>query len=170
MKNLGGIFLKLDFEKAYDRVNWEFLWSTLLCKGFDLGVVHRIMQLVFGGQMAIKINGKVGPYFRNARGVRQGDPLSPILFDWVVDELAMILEKARAAGHIRGLVSHLIPGVISHLQYADDTMVLLEPDELCIANLKFLLLSFENMSGLKINLAKSEVVIMGVDRDRLEQQ
>jgi hypothetical protein len=72
-----GILLKIDFEKAYDRVNWEFLSEVLRCKGFDSGAVYRINQLVRGGQTAISINGEVGPFFRNRRGVRQGDPLSP---------------------------------------------------------------------------------------------
>jgi hypothetical protein len=120
------------------------------------------MQLVSGGHTAININGEVGPFFQNARGVRQGDPLSPILFDFVVDALAAMLSKANKAGHIQGVVPHLIPGGITHLQYADDTMVMIEPSDEGIANLKLILLCFENMSGLKINFDKSEVIITGV--------
>ncbi|KAK1665860.1 hypothetical protein QYE76_054019 [Lolium multiflorum] len=113
------------------------------------------MQLVSGGQTAVNVNGEIGHFFRNARGVRQGDPLSPILFDFMVDALAAMLARAKEAGHIRGLVSHLIPGGVTHLQYADDTMVMIEPTDEGIANLKLVLLSFELMSGLKLNLAKS---------------
>jgi hypothetical protein len=69
-KKLGGILLKINFEKAYDRVNWEFLVEVLRAKGFDVGAVHRIMQLVTGGHTAISINGEVGPSFRNKRGLR----------------------------------------------------------------------------------------------------
>jgi hypothetical protein len=68
-KKLGGILLKIDFEKAYNRVNWEFLVEVLHAKGFDAGAVHRIMQLVTGGHTAISINGEVGPSFRNKRGL-----------------------------------------------------------------------------------------------------
>jgi hypothetical protein len=69
-----------------------------------------MMQLVSEGQTAISINGEVGPYFRNKRRVRQGDPISPMLFDFVGDALDVILSRARAAEHIQGVVPHLIPG------------------------------------------------------------
>jgi hypothetical protein len=71
-KKLSALILKLDLEKAYDRVNWEFLCEILHCKGFSGMMVHRLMQLVQGGQTAINVNGEIGPFFHNARGVRQG--------------------------------------------------------------------------------------------------
>jgi hypothetical protein len=86
-----GLLLKLDFEKAYDRVSWDFLQEILLRKGFSARVVHLLMKLVKGGQNAINVNGEIGPYFCNARGVRQDDPFSSILFDFIVDGLAAIL-------------------------------------------------------------------------------
>jgi hypothetical protein len=133
---------------------------------FEPTYVHRIMQLVCGGQTAISINGAVGPYFRNKRGVRQRDPISPLLFDFVADALDTILSKARAAGHIQGVVPHLmIPRGVSHLQYADDTMVLLQNSKRGIVNLKFIFLCFELLSGMKINFHKSEVIVMGVDAE-----
>jgi hypothetical protein len=58
-KKLSGILLKLDFEKAYDRVKWDFLNEVLRCKGFEEGLIHRIAQLVAGGQTVITINGEV---------------------------------------------------------------------------------------------------------------
>jgi hypothetical protein len=156
--------LKLDFQKAYDRVSWLFLKEVLRKKGFDSGIIHRLFQLVSGGQTAISINGTVGPYFRNKRGVRQGDPISPLLFDFIVDALAMILSKASEAGHIQGVIPHLIPGGLTHLQYADDTMILLENTDQGLVNLKFPLICFELLSGRKINYHKSEVIVLGVDQ------
>jgi hypothetical protein len=84
----------LDSEKAYDRVNWKFLREVLMRKGFDTGFIHRIIQLVAGGQTSIATNGIVGPYFRNKRGVCQGDPISLLLVEFVVDALSLILSKA----------------------------------------------------------------------------
>jgi hypothetical protein len=126
VKKLEAVLLKLDFEKAYDRVNWQFLREVLIRKGFDIAYVHRIMQLVSGGQTAISINEEVGPYFHNKRGVRQGDPISPLLFEFVGDALDAILSKDRAAEHIQGVVPHLNPGGVSHLQYGDDIMILIQ--------------------------------------------
>jgi hypothetical protein len=80
VKKTRAVILKLDFEKAYDRVSWAFLRDVLIRKGFESGVVHRLMQLVTGGQTAISINGEIGPYFKNKRGVRQGDPIYQLLF------------------------------------------------------------------------------------------
>jgi hypothetical protein len=126
------------------------------------------MQLVYGGQTTININGEIGPYFRNARGVLHGDPLSPILFDFMVDALAAILARAKENHHIQGVVPYLILGCVTHLQYADDTMIMIEPSYHGIANLKLLLLCFENMSGLKINFNTSEAVVTGVnDTERI---
>uniref|UniRef100_A0A453MIS0 Reverse transcriptase domain-containing protein n=1 Tax=Aegilops tauschii subsp. strangulata TaxID=200361 RepID=A0A453MIS0_AEGTS len=80
----------------------------------------------------------------------------------VVDALAAILDKAKSAGHIHGVVPHLVGGGgVSLLQYADDTIIMVEGSASNIANLKFLLLCFQQMSGLTINFDKSEVMVLG---------
>jgi hypothetical protein len=126
VKKTRAVILKLDFEKAYDRVSWAFLRDVLIRKGFESGVVHRLMQLVTGGQTAISINGEIGPYFRNKRGVRQGDPISPLLFNFIAYALSIMLDHATTAGYIKGVVSHLVDNGVTHLQYADDTILLIE--------------------------------------------
>jgi hypothetical protein len=64
-------------------------------------------------------------------------------------------------GHILLIVNHLIPEGVSHLQYIDDTIIIIKKNDLQLANLKFILLCFQAMSGLKINLNKSEVMLLG---------
>uniref|UniRef100_A0A452Y7P6 Reverse transcriptase domain-containing protein n=1 Tax=Aegilops tauschii subsp. strangulata TaxID=200361 RepID=A0A452Y7P6_AEGTS len=84
----------------------------------------------------------------------------------VVDALAAILDKAKAAGHIKGIVPHLVGGNgVSLLQYADDTIIMVEGSESDISNLNFLLLCFQQMSGLRINFDKSEVMVLGYTQD-----
>jgi hypothetical protein len=89
--------------------------GVLLRKGFSATMVHRLMQFVSGGQMAVNVKGEIWPFFRNARGVRQGDPLSPILFDFMVYSLAAMISRANVAGHIGGVVPDLIPCGVTHL-------------------------------------------------------
>ena len=91
--------------------------------------------------------------------------MSPLLFKFVVDALSAMLRKAAAAGHIKGLVGHLIPGGVTHLQYVDDTLLMFRPDLQSIASVKAILISFELMSGLKINFHKCELIAMGVEPD-----
>jgi hypothetical protein len=62
-------------------------------------------------------------------------------------------------------VSHLIPEGVTHLQYADDTMIMVQNTELSLINLKFILLCFELLFGMKINFHKSEVIVMGCDSE-----
>lgn len=127
------------------------------------------MQLVQSGSRTININGEVGSFYKYPLRVKQRDPISPLLFNLIVDVLAGILDKARRADHISGVVGHLIPGGgVTHLQYADDTMIMVEGTTLDIINFKFLYLCFESMSGLKINFDKSEVVVWGFSAE--EQQ
>ena len=102
--------LKIDFEKAYDRVRWEFLKEVLREKGFDPLWISWMRQLVRGGPATVNINGQIGSYFRNKRGVHQGDPIYPLLFNIIADALAGILDRAKAAGHISGVASNIIPG------------------------------------------------------------
>jgi hypothetical protein len=78
-----------------------------------------------------------------------------------------MLDHASSAGHIKGVVSHLVDNGVTHLQYADDTILLIELDDLAIANLKFILICFEILSDLKINFFKSKVIVTGVSQ--LEQ-
>jgi hypothetical protein len=159
------VILKLDFEKAYDRVSWVFLRTVLSRKGFEEGNVHQLMQLVTGAQTAITINEEIGPFFRNRRGVRQGDPISPLLFNFMADVLSAMIDAASNAGHIKGVVSHLVQGGVTHLQYVDDTILLLELDDNSLINLKFILIAFEILSGLKINFLKSKVIVMGAPQE-----
>lgn len=118
-----------------------------------------------GGRVGINLNGVRGEFFRTYRGLRQSHPLSPILFNLVVDALATMLESARDAGEIKGLVPHLVNGGLTHLQYAYDTVLFLQVDDQPIINTKFIFYCFECMPGLKANYQKSEISLLGVSED-----
>lgn len=111
--------------------------------------------------VGVLINDSFGPYFNTQRGVRQGDPLSPLLFNIAVDALSVLIKEAQRIGLIKGITPHLQEHGIAILQYADDTIFLLEEGDENARNLKFILCLFEQLSGLKINFLKSEVFCLG---------
>jgi hypothetical protein len=69
-KKLDGVILKLDFEKAYDKVNWSFLQQTLRTKGFAPLWCKWVEQIVKGGSVGIKDNDDIGHYFQTMKGLR----------------------------------------------------------------------------------------------------
>ena len=118
------------------------------------------------GNVVVKINDNVGHYFQTRKGVRQGDPLSPILFNIVVDMLAILISQAKEAGQIQGVVPHLVDEGLSILQYADDTIIFMDNDLKKAKNMKLLLYAFEQLLGLKINFHKSEMFCYGAAKTR----
>lgn len=69
-----------------------------------------------GGHVGIKVNDQIGSNFQTHKGLRQGDPLSPILFNIVVDMLAILINRAKEDGQFDGLIPHLVDGGLSILQ------------------------------------------------------
>ena len=80
------------------------------------------MKIVRGGRVAIKVYDRIGLYFPSSKGVRPGDPLSTLIFNIIVDGLTLLIEKAQRQNLITGLVSGLVGGGLSLLQYVDDTI------------------------------------------------
>ena len=115
----------------------------------------------------MKINDQTGPYFTSHKGVRQGDPLSPLLFNLVADCLTRLVRQAQENNMITGLASHLITNGVAILQYADDTIICLRDDIDGARNMKLLLYLYELMSGLKTNFSKSEILLINGDNDKL---
>jgi hypothetical protein len=111
-KKMSGVIFKIDFEKTYDKVNWDFLQQCLRMKGFSYKWCQWINQLVSKGSVGVKVNENIGRYFQTKKGLRQEDPLSPLLFNLVADMLALLISSAKEDGQITGLVPHLIDGGI----------------------------------------------------------
>ena len=134
------MLLKLDFAKAFDTVEHDLILLLLKYQGFDDKWISWIKELLSSGSSSIMLNGVPRKQFNYKRGVRQGDPLSPFLFNLVFDALATILDLARRAGHIRGICPHHTGGGgLTHLQYADDTIIILSAVEDQLVALKNML-------------------------------
>jgi hypothetical protein len=112
------------------------------------------------------VNDEMGHNFQTKKGIRQGDPLSPILFNMIADMLVVLIERSKELNYFDGLVPHLVDDGLSILQCANDTILLLDDDLEKAKNLKLVLSAFEKLSGLKINFHKSELFSFGDTRER----
>lgn len=111
------------------------------------------------------INDNIGHYFQTKKGVRQGDPLSLILFILVVDKLTVLINQAKNDDQVRGVVTHLVEDGLSILQFADDTIIFMYNDLERAKNIKLLLSVFEQLSGLKINIHESKMFCYGAAKE-----
>ena len=152
---------KLDIEKAYNHVNWEFLLFLLQQCGFSEKWGKWTRCCISTVKFSILINGCPSDFFGSSRGLWQGDPLSPFLFDIVMEALSHMLVAATTTGQFLGFTVGNATGslmTVSHLLFADDTLIFCDADNNHITALHGILSRFKEMSGLKINLGKSKLV------------
>ena len=152
-------------EKAYDHVNWRFLLYILERCGFGIKWRTWIHYCISTTCFFVLVNGTSKGFFKSSRGLRQGDPLSPLLFVFMMEAFSKMIAGAVAGGFLSGFsVGEATSGSIniSHLLFADDTLIFYDAKQEQIRALRAFLLCFEAVSGLKVNLAKYEVVPVGL--------
>ncbi|GMJ02632.1 hypothetical protein HRI_003932400 [Hibiscus trionum] len=155
--NKGAFALKLDMSKAYDRVEWDFLESMLGRMGFSRLWVLRIMLCVRTVTYSVVLNGSVGLVFNPTRGIRQGDPLSPYLFLICSEGLSALLRIAASNNELQGARINRYAPTITHLLFADDSLVFGEANSRGAQKLKDLLQVYARCSGQVINYGKSGI-------------
>ncbi|RVW79372.1 E3 SUMO-protein ligase MMS21 [Vitis vinifera] len=166
-----GLICKLDIEKAYDSINWNFLMKVLQKMGFGNKWVGWMWSCVSSAKFSILVNGVPAGFFPSTRGLRQGDPLSPYLFVMGMEILDVLIRRAVEGGYLSGC--NIRGGSrtslhISHLFFADDTIVFCEASKDQVSHLSWILFWFEAASGLRMNLAKSEIIPVGEVEEILE--
>jgi hypothetical protein len=152
---------KLDYD--YDKVDRNFLIKMMQSWGFSSKWIKILVSLLDRGSVGVRLNDMNSDFFLTSRGVRQGVPISPILFNYVADVFTKMLIKAAAKNHITGLMHNMINTGIVSMQYADDTLLFLKNDVSFAINLKWLLSCFEQMSGMRINFHKCDLIAINVD-------
>ncbi|CAL1377152.1 unnamed protein product [Linum trigynum] len=151
----GYMALKVDMEKAYDRVEWPCLLAVLDKMGFNSVWQGWIHECVRSSSFSVLMNGTPSGYFTASRGLRQGDPLSPLLFVLCTEGFAALLRKAIIEKKLEGVkVAPRAPRV-SHLFFADDSYLFLRGSLQECENLIEVLNEYEELSGQRINLEKS---------------
>jgi hypothetical protein len=149
------VALKLDLEKAFDNVNWDFLQNCLHDFDFPDITIKLIMHCVSSSTFSILWNGNKMPPFKSSHGLRQGDPLSPYLFILCMEKLSASINNAVHQGNWEPI--HISNGgpQISHLLFADDVLLFIKARNSQLRFVTDLFDRFSHASGLKINLSKS---------------
>ena len=155
-KQIPGLLLFLDFEKAFDTLEWSFVRKTLQSFGFGPSIVQWIKTLYNNTESCIINNGWTSDFFLVHRGVRQGCPLSPYLFVLSAEILAKAIRKNN---NIKGLLVRDSEVKIS--QYADDTTLILDGSERSLSEVLEVLERFSKVSGLRLNSKKTEALWIG---------
>ncbi|CAA7043733.1 unnamed protein product [Microthlaspi erraticum] len=161
------ITLKVDISKAFDSVRWDFLLSVLQAYKFPSSFITWIRSCVCSPSFSVSINGVTSGYFKGKTGLRQGDPLSPILFVLIMNVLSFMLNKAALEGHY-GYHPGCEDLQLTHLCFADDLLIFLEGSERSLRGVFSVLSDFEKMSGLGINLQKTSMFCQGLDGASLD--
>ncbi|KAL0293706.1 UNVERIFIED_CONTAM: Retrovirus-related Pol polyprotein from type-2 retrotransposable element R2DM [Sesamum radiatum] len=151
--------LKVDLRKAYDTVEWDFLKAALTLFGFPERFIQWIVECVTTTSYSVCINGAPHGFFRGARGLRQGDPMSPFLFVLVMEVLTLMLrqrieQNGGFSYHWRCEAVQLF-----QLSFADDLLLFSKAEPNSIQLFKDGLIDFAELSGLQANLQKSHLIL-----------
>ncbi|XP_060974139.1 uncharacterized protein LOC133039295 [Cannabis sativa] len=151
--------LKLDMSKAYDRVNWRFLEAMMVCLGYDRRWVNKIMNCITSVSFSVLINGEVSGNIQPHNGIRQGDPLSPYMFLICSEGFSCLIQEAERADEIHGLKFGKEGIRLSHLFFADDSIIFLDASPSECRKLKTIIAEYSMLSGQQINFTKSELCV-----------
>ncbi|XP_039144849.1 uncharacterized protein LOC120282161 [Dioscorea cayenensis subsp. rotundata] len=166
LKGLIGQILP-DCKKAFDSVDWGFLLELLRARGFGERWIGWVRTILASSKAKFLVNNAQCGYVRFRRGLRQGDPLSPLLFVLVVDVLSSMFNHALNTGILHGIPLGGSGVKMCHLQYADDLLVMSTGGAEDLRIIKLILYVFEGLSGLAIN---SEKTCLYTSQKNLEPQ
>ena len=154
--------LKLNLEKAFDKVNWTYLRLILLQIWVRLGGVNWIMGCISMVTIVIMVNGTRSSFFTATRGIRKGYPLSPLLFILVIEGLSLLIKDAKVKGKIWGIkISDSL--YLTHLLFVDDVILFGNCTVMEWMAFDVLLETFCYASGMSISLNKSSFLYNELD-------
>ncbi|GLT57157.1 hypothetical protein SLA2020_301450 [Shorea laevis] len=154
----GGMIIKIDLEKAYDRLEWSFIRETLIFFQLPSSLISLIMSCISSSSVSILVNGKATDMFLPSRGIRQGDPLSPYLFILCMEYLSLRFTEGTNSGLWKGCKAGRRGPILSHLFFADDLIFVGEASQQNCMFFSSIMQDFCMRSGLMINHEKSKVL------------
>ncbi|XP_024632876.1 uncharacterized protein [Medicago truncatula] len=153
----GNIAIKVDIRKAFDTLDWNFLVSVLKQFGFSNLFCDWIFSILRSAHLSILVNGKAVGYFSCTRGVRQGDPLSPLLFCLAEECLSRFLELERVSNSLQPMSYCRGISLPTHVLYADDVFICCVGSRKNIRCLLHIFQTYSDTSGQLVNFDKSKM-------------
>ena len=154
--NLPGLLLCIDFEKAFDSLDWTFMRKVFKAFGFGNSICRWIETFYAGIKSTVVVNGAPSPWFPVERGCRQGDPISPYIFILCVEIMGLMIRENK---NIKGI--NINNELHKITQFADDTQTVSEGDSLSFEETIKTVVTFGNKSGLQMNSEKTQAIWLG---------
>lgn len=153
-----GAMIKVDLHKAFDKLSWSFLQAALGSMGFSDVWINWVLVAISNPCIGIKINGVIPHWFIGKSGLRQGCPLSPLLFVLCTEILSRKLKLEESLGRIQGFRASPSSPPVSHLFFADDLLLFSKASPSFCSQILTTLQTFCSWSGQSINSGKSLVM------------
>ncbi|XP_039066047.1 uncharacterized protein LOC120211619 [Hibiscus syriacus] len=160
--------IKIDLQKAFDSISWNFLLNVLRAMGLPARFCGWIETCVTTLRYSIALNDSLVGYFKGPRGVRQGDPLSPYLFVIVMNVLSRLLDVAARNGIFR-FHPRCKRISLTHICFGDDLLLFCHGSMDSVLGVTSILEKFYHLSGLNLNALKIELYVCGINGGELEQ-
>ena len=149
--------IKIDLEKAYDKIEWAFIRKMLIAFNFPDNIIDLIMSCVSSVSTSLIFNGGCLESFLPSQGIRQGNPLSPYLYILYMEYLGYLIEE-KCEAKLWSLVRALRSGpAFSHIFFANDLVFFPKADQANCYAIKEVLEVFCKKSGQNVSEAKSQV-------------
>ncbi|KAE8721063.1 hypothetical protein F3Y22_tig00017366pilonHSYRG00007 [Hibiscus syriacus] len=161
------VLFKADFSKVYDTIDWKFLNLILMKMGFEKRWRKWVHFCILSPSIVVLVNGYPSTNFTIKRGLRQGFPLSPLLFNVIGEALSGMLNKSITTGLCGGIGVGSENVEISYIQFADDLLIFSAANENSLKNFNRVLKIFELAAGLKLNMKKTKIFGINVDESRV---
>lgn len=154
----GQVIIKLDMTKAFDRISWQYLQLLLRKLGMDERLVRILINNLSATNCSILLNVSLTSSFSLGRGVKQGDPLSPLLFILSSEGFSRGLNDLMQTRALLGFKADRVP-CISHLGFADDLLIFLNGASHNLARFRKFLETYQKASRQLVNYNKSQFVV-----------
>jgi hypothetical protein len=154
--NIPGMFLLVDFQKAFDSLSWSFINQVLIFFNFGSNIKQWVKAFYENVKSCVVVNGMCSTWFHIRRGVRQGDSLSPYLYLLCAEIMSIMI---RENTKIKGIKLRQKENKIT--QFADDTSLCLDGSERSLIESIKILDTYAEISGLQINYDKTQIIWIG---------